>query len=148
MNLDLLFSKLIRYSLSFLLIFFCVNPVFAGANVAVKGEGDEVPSYVRSDITGFDFHGEDLRVIKEIIPSDSSVLEIGCGNGNLIGKLNVTKAVGVDVSDKLIELAKKKFPKVSFFCDDINSYSKKLLSKDKFDFILISDTLGYFYDIK
>ena len=54
-------------------------------------------------------------VIKEIIPSDSSVLEIGCGNGNLIGKLNVTKAVGVDVSDKLIELAKKKFPKVSFF---------------------------------
>ena len=94
------------------------------------------------------FHGEDLRVIKEIIPSDSSVLEIGCGNGNLIGKLNVTKAVGVDVSDKLIELAKKKFPKVSFFCDDINSYSKKLLSKDKFDFILISDTVGYFYDIQ
>ena len=33
------------------------SPVFAGANVAVKGEGDEVPSYVRSNITGFDFHG-------------------------------------------------------------------------------------------
>jgi len=28
------------------------SPVFAGANVAVKGEGDEVPSYVRSNITG------------------------------------------------------------------------------------------------
>ena len=93
------------------------------------------------------FHGEDLRVIKEIIPSDSSVLEIGCGNGNLIGKLNVTKAVGVDVSDKLIELAKK-ISQSKFFCDDINSYSKKLLSKDKFDFILISDTVGYFYDIQ
>ena len=36
--------------------------VFAGANVAVKGEGDEVPSYVRSNITGFDFHGEDLHL--------------------------------------------------------------------------------------
>ena len=39
-----------------------MNPVFAGANVAVKGEGDEVPSYVRSDITGFNFHGEDLHL--------------------------------------------------------------------------------------
>ena len=27
------------------------------------------------------FHSEDLRVIKEIIPSDSNVLEIGCGTG-------------------------------------------------------------------
>ena len=38
------------------------SPVFAGANVAVKGEGDEVPSYVRSNITGFNFHGEDLHL--------------------------------------------------------------------------------------
>ena len=62
MNLDPLFSKIINYLLSFLIIFFGVHPVFAGANVAVKGEGDEVPSYVRSDITGFDFHGEDLHL--------------------------------------------------------------------------------------
>ena len=51
MKFDLLFSKIIKYVLSFLIIFFGVTPVFAGANVAVKGEGDEVPSYVRSDIT-------------------------------------------------------------------------------------------------
>ena len=38
------------------------SPVFAGANVAVKGEGDEVPSYVRSNITGYNFHGEDLHL--------------------------------------------------------------------------------------
>ena len=52
-------------SFSFLKFFLCLSfsflissaPVFAGANVAVKGEGDEVPSYVRSNITGFDFHG-------------------------------------------------------------------------------------------
>ena len=56
MNLDHLYSKLAKFLLSFLLTFSFVNPVFAGANVAVKGEGDEVPSYVRSDITGFNFH--------------------------------------------------------------------------------------------
>ena len=53
------------------------------------------------------FHSEDLRVIKEIIPYDSIVLEIGCGNGNLIGNLGVKKGVGIDISDKLINLARK-----------------------------------------
>ena len=55
---------------SFLKYFLCIifsflvlsSPVFAGANVAVKGEGDEVPSYVRSNITGYNFHGEDLHL--------------------------------------------------------------------------------------
>ena len=57
-----LFS-LLKYFLSIGLSFMIFSaPVFAGANVAVKGEGDEVPSYVRSNITGFDFHGEDLHL--------------------------------------------------------------------------------------
>ena len=70
MNFDRLTSKIIKFALSLLIILFGVNPVFAGANVATKGEGDEVPSYVRSDITGFDFHGEDLHLssINYIVP--------------------------------------------------------------------------------
>ncbi len=51
-----------KFTLSLFIIFFAMDPVFAGANVATKGVGDEVPSYVRSDITGFDFHGEDLHL--------------------------------------------------------------------------------------
>ena len=58
--------KIFRFLKYFLCITFSLlvlsSPVFAGANVAVKGEGDEVPSYVRSNITGFDFHGEDLHL--------------------------------------------------------------------------------------
>ena len=53
----------LKYFLSVAFSFLILStPVFAGANVAVKGEGDEVPSYVRSNITGFDFHGEDLHL--------------------------------------------------------------------------------------
>ena len=62
MIFDRLISKIINFALTLLIILFGANPVFAGANVATKGAGDEVPSYVRSDITGFDFHGEDLHL--------------------------------------------------------------------------------------
>ena len=44
-------------------------------------------------------------MLKEIIPESSNVLEIGCGNGQLIGRLNV-KGVGIDLSEKLINKAK------------------------------------------
>ena len=58
------FFRFLRYFLCITFSFLVLSsPVFAGANVAVKGEGDEVPSYVRSNITGFDFHGEDLHSV-------------------------------------------------------------------------------------
>ena len=57
------FFSFLKYLLCITFSFLVLSsPVFAGANVAVKGEGDEVPSYVRSNITGFDFHGEDLHL--------------------------------------------------------------------------------------
>ena len=62
------FFKFLKYLLCIIFSFLVLSsPVFAGANVAVKGEGDEVPSYVRSNITGFDFHGEDLHLSLSLI---------------------------------------------------------------------------------
>ena len=104
MNLDLLFLKLIRYSLSFLLIFFCVNPVFAGANVAVKGEGDEVPSYVRSDITGFNFHGEDLHLssIAGAMARDADFSDVDLHGTTLtLSDLKGSNLNGIDLTDTL-----------------------------------------------
>ena len=57
------FFRFLKYFLCITFSFLVLSsPVFAGANVAVKGEGDEVPSYVRSNITGYNFHGEDLHL--------------------------------------------------------------------------------------
>ena len=104
MNIDLLLSKLIRFSLSFLLIFFGVNPVFAGANVAVKGEGDEVPSYVRSDITGFNFHGEDLHLssIAGAMARDADFSDVDLHGTTLtLSDLKGSNLNGIDLTDTL-----------------------------------------------
>ena len=93
------------------------------------------------------FHSEDLLMLKEIIPESSNVLEIGCGNGQLIGRLNV-KGVGIDLSEKLINKAKKSYPRLKFYVGDINNSSKLLKNEKKFDYIIITDTVGYFQDVQ
>ena len=104
MKFDLLFSKIIKYVLSFLIIVFGVTPVFAGANVAVKGEGDEVPSYVRSDITGFDFHGEDLHLssIAGAMARDADFSNVDLHGTTLtLSDLKGSNLNGVDLTDTL-----------------------------------------------
>ena len=66
----------------------------------------------------------------------------------LNGNLDVRQSVGIDISDKLINSAvNKRFSKVKFFCDII-AFRKKFISPTKFDFIIISDTIGYFRNIQ
>ena len=93
------------------------------------------------------FHFEDLLMLKEIIPENSNVLEVGCGNGQLIGRLNV-KGVGIDLSEKLIKKAKDSFPHLKFYVGDINDSDKLIRNEKKFDYIIIADTIGYFQDVQ
>ena len=93
------------------------------------------------------FHSEDLLMLKEIIPEDSKVLEVGCGNGQLIGRLNV-KGIGIDLSEKLVDRAKKSYPHLKFYVGDINESSKLFKDEKKFDYIIITDTIGYFQDVQ
>ena len=104
MNLDRLITKIINFSLTLLIILFGVNPVFAGANVATKGEGDEVPSYVRSDITGFNFHGEDLHLssIAGAVARDADFSDVDLHGTTLtLSDLKGSNLNGIDLTDTL-----------------------------------------------
>lgn len=84
------------------------------------------------------FHDQLLRYYRFLIPEGSSILELGCGTGDLIGNLRASRAVGVDISPNMIEIAQKKFPQVTFRCDDIERFD----INQKFDYIIISGTLA------
>ena len=86
-------------------------------------------------------------MFKEIIAENSNVLEVGCGNGQLIGRLNV-QGVGIDLSEKLINKAKKSYSHLKFYVCDINESTKQLKNEKKFDYIILTDTIGYFQDVQ
>ena len=42
------------------------------------------------------------------------VLDIGCGDGMLLSKLNVRRATGIDISERIIDLDRKQYPQYDF----------------------------------
>lgn len=84
------------------------------------------------------------RVISEIGDlSNKSILDVGCGFGDLytfLKRLGIYpgKYVGIDINPKIIEVAKRRLPKVKFEVGDVMDS----LLQDKFDFVVASGIFG------
>ena len=79
-----------------------------------------------------------------IIPKKSKVLEIGCGTGELLNSTDPSYGVGIDFSTNMISIAKKQFPDLIFYEDDIED----LKLDEKFDYIILSDLLHILWDVQ
>ncbi len=85
-----------------------------------------------------------LGFFRNNIPEGGAVLEIGCGTGYVLNALKPAAGVGVDISPKMIQAARKQYPHLTFVNDDIETADLKR----KFDYVIISDTLEYFENIQ
>lgn len=91
------------------------------------------------------YYYRDLNIFfRHNILAHSSILEIGCGTGDLLNSLKPKRGVGIDISSEMIKNAKQKFPHLEFLEMD----AENVEINEKFDYIVISDTLGYFEDIQ
>ena len=52
------------------------------------------------------------------------------------------------MSEKLINKAKKSYSHLKFYVCDINESTKQLKNEKKFDYIILTDTIGYFQDVQ
>ena len=50
------------------------------------------------------YHRQLEKYLQYLIPSNSSVIEIGCGTGDLLAALNPERGVGIDISPKMVEV--------------------------------------------
>lgn len=81
---------------------------------------------------------------RHIIPADASILEVGCGKGELLARLPNRDVTGVDLSDKQIQLAKKKVPHGTFYIQA----GEVLELPRTFDYIILSDTINQAADVQ
>lgn len=78
---------------------------------------------------------EYLNLIVNTIPQGSSILDLGCGTGEPIAQFFIKKGfkvTGVDGSQKMIELCKKRFPSERWIASDM----REINLQQQFDAIL------------
>ncbi len=83
------------------------------------------------------FYYSNLKILlRDLIPKNKSVLEFGCGTGDLIAFLNPTSGVGYDPSVEMFKIAKQRYTKRSIKFVTI-------LPKTKFDYVFLSDVIEH-----
>ncbi len=80
-----------------------------------------------------------------LIPRGSRVLEIGCGEGDLLASLQPSVGVGIDFSAEMINRALTRHPELNFKLVDAHDLSTL---EEKFDFIFLSDTIDDLWDVQ
>ncbi|NCN28623.1 glycosyltransferase [bacterium] len=84
-----------------------------------------------------------------MIPDNARVLEIGCGNGDLLNRLHALNVTGVDLAQKPLETAKEKVPHGDFYqCAGEKLSECEGLRAKTFDYIIISETVNYSADVQ
>lgn len=90
-------------------------------------------------------HYQVVEKIAEEIPNLSGrILDLGCGTG-LVGetlKTQYNTFYGVDISEKMLEIARQKNIYSDLICQDITTYLQR--NKEEFDTIVAADVFCYF----
>ena len=92
------------------------------------------------------FYQNDYAYMRFLVGKGKRVLDLGCGTGRLLNALEPSYGVGVDFSNKTLDTARNNFPNLNFLHGDIEDLEFINSINDTFDFIILSDTIGYLDD--
>lgn len=98
------------------------------------------------------FYADDLAFMKFLIPEGSRILDLGCGTGTLLADLKPSYGIGVDFSANMVDVARTnypehEYPELQFRVGDVEQLSSvRRELEGPFDFIVLSDTLGFLDD--
>jgi len=79
----------------------------------------------------------------ELVPPGRSVLEIGCGTGTLLARLSPRRGMGIDFSQRMVEIAAAKFPDLIFVVADAEEFDPD----ETFDYVIIPDVIEHVSDL-
>ena len=90
------------------------------------------------------YWGDLEKLCSFLVPENASVLEIGCGTGDLLACIKAREKVGIDYSASMIKIASKKYPDIDFIVME----AENLKFNKTFDYVILSNLIGYLKDIQ
>ncbi len=93
---------------------------------------------------GKHYHRHLAKVLGFHVSKDQRVIEFGCGTGDLLASLKPSFGVGVDISHRMIDLAREAHPELHFEVADALTYS----SGEKYDVVILSDLINSLFDVQ
>ncbi|HEU5202200.1 MAG TPA: bifunctional class I SAM-dependent methyltransferase/glycosyltransferase family 2 protein [Nitrospira sp.] len=90
------------------------------------------------------YHERLAEIYRFLIPSGATVIELGCGDGDLLAALEPKRGVGVDFSESHVKLASGRHPSIEFVNADVH----ELDLDEKFDYVVISDLVNDIWDVQ
>ncbi len=118
-------------------------PKLVGAHLdKMRNLFDHAP--VTSNWAAHGYHALLAHYYNLLIPPEASVLEIGCGAGDLLSRLHAARKTGVDLSATQVAAARVRLPAATFYVQA----GEFLKIPGTFDYIIISDTLNLAADVQ
>jgi ubiquinone/menaquinone biosynthesis C-methylase UbiE len=91
------------------------------------------------------YHQRLTQIYQFLVPPGQSVLEVGCGKGDLLAALQPSRGVGVDFSAEMIQRAAVSHPELRFVHADAHDLT---CVEGTFDMIILSDTVNDLWDVQ
>lgn len=92
------------------------------------------------------FHTADESYLRFLIPEGLDVLVVGCGVGDLMDALQPARGVGIDISPRMIDVARSRHPGREFHCGIAEDPALADRIQGTFDVILLPGTIGFLED--
>jgi SAM-dependent methyltransferase len=85
------------------------------------------------------------RVLSGLVVPGHRVLEVGCGLGDLLASVRPATGVGIDISPRMIGIAKDRHPALEFLVADVE---RDAFDFEPFDYVILSDVLTSLDDVQ
>jgi SAM-dependent methyltransferase len=85
------------------------------------------------------FHRTQRALFRTYVPAGMSVLELGCATGDLLAIVKPRRGLGIDLSGRMVDVARRKYPEFEFRQGDGVLFD----TLERFDCILVNNLLEY-----
>jgi SAM-dependent methyltransferase len=90
------------------------------------------------------YHARLIEIYRNLVPPGQRVIEIGCGQGDLLAALKPSYGVGVDFSRSMLARARERHPEYEFLEADAH----ELEALETFDVVILSDLVDDLWDVE